>query len=339
MKVGVFDHLDASGLPLGDFYEGRLKLLEAYDRSRLYAYHCAEHHATPLGMSPSPSVFLASVAQRTKRILFGPLVYTLALYHPLRLAEEICMLDHLSRGRLQLGVGRGISPFELGYYGVEPAKAQSMYVEAFAVVRKALASTTLTHEGEHYKFRDVPLQMAPVQKPHPPLWYGIGNVAAVEWCVENAVNVVSNAPVKTVREATDRYRALWAQAGRDPARIPLMGTTRHLVIAPSRAEALDIGRRAYQRWYGSFMYLWRKHAAKPQFASFPETFDELLARGQAAAGTPQEVSAMLREHAQGAGVNYLLCRFAFGDLTLEESLRSLSLFNEQVMPVLEEVPA
>jgi alkanesulfonate monooxygenase SsuD/methylene tetrahydromethanopterin reductase-like flavin-dependent oxidoreductase (luciferase family) len=118
-----------------------------------------------------------------------------------------------------------------------------------------------------------------------------------------------------------------------------MGTTRHLVIAPSRAEALDIGRRAYQRWYGSFMYLWRKHAAKPQFASFPETFDELLARGQAAAGTPQEVSAMLREHAQGAGVNYLLCRFAFGDLTLEESLRSLSLFNEQVMPVLEEVPA
>src|SRR2546430_10900035 len=116
MKFGVFDHLDASGRPLAGFYEERLSLIEAYDRSGLYAYHCAEHHATPLGMSPSPSVFLAAVAQRTERILLGPLVYTLALYHPLRLAEEICMLDQLSGGRLQLGIGRRISPPQIRAY-------------------------------------------------------------------------------------------------------------------------------------------------------------------------------------------------------------------------------
>ena len=110
LDFGIFDHVDRSDLPMTDFYENRLKLIEGYDHAGFRTYHCAEHHSTPLGMSPSPSVYLSAVAQRTKRLRFGPLVYTLALYHPLRLAEEICMLDQMSRGRLDLGVGKGISP-------------------------------------------------------------------------------------------------------------------------------------------------------------------------------------------------------------------------------------
>ena len=97
MKVGVFDHLDRNDRPLHAFYEERLKIVEAYDRGGFYAYHTAEHHATPLGLAASPSVFLAAVAQRTQRLRFGPLVYTLPLHHPLRVVEEICMLDQLSR--------------------------------------------------------------------------------------------------------------------------------------------------------------------------------------------------------------------------------------------------
>ena len=121
MKVGVFDHMDRAGADLGRQFEERLKLIELYDRAGFHAYHLAEHHATPLGMAPSPSVFLAAVAQRTKRLRFGPLVYTVNLYHPLRLIDEICMLDQMSGGRLELGIGRGISPYEVGYYGVDPA--------------------------------------------------------------------------------------------------------------------------------------------------------------------------------------------------------------------------
>ena len=123
MKFGIFDHLDRNELPMAQYYEERLKLVELYDRTGFHAYHVAEHHSTPLGMAPSPSVFLSAVAQRTRRLRFGPLVYILPLYHPLRVAEEVCMLDHLSNGRLQLGVGRGVSPFELGYFGVDAAEA------------------------------------------------------------------------------------------------------------------------------------------------------------------------------------------------------------------------
>jgi alkanesulfonate monooxygenase SsuD/methylene tetrahydromethanopterin reductase-like flavin-dependent oxidoreductase (luciferase family) len=104
MKFGVFDHLDRDEQTLRDYYGARLQIIEAYDRLGFYAYHVAEHHATPLGMAPSPSVFLAAVAQRTRRLRFGPLVYALPLYHPLRLIEEICMLDQMSGGRLEIGL-------------------------------------------------------------------------------------------------------------------------------------------------------------------------------------------------------------------------------------------
>src|SRR5947207_2260772 len=120
LSFGVFDHLDASGAPLRNFYEDRLNLIELYDRLGFYCYQVAEHHSTPLGMAPSPSVLMAAVSQRTKRINFGPLVYTLPLYHPIRLIEEICMLDHMSGGRLQFGVGKGISPIAVRYYRLDP---------------------------------------------------------------------------------------------------------------------------------------------------------------------------------------------------------------------------
>ena len=109
MEFGVFDHLDRSPLPLADYYEARLAVVEAIDRAGFYAYHLAEHHSTPIGMAPSPSVFLSAVAQRTKSLRFGPMIYALPLYHPLRMIEEICMLDQMSGGRLDVGFGRGAS--------------------------------------------------------------------------------------------------------------------------------------------------------------------------------------------------------------------------------------
>src|SRR5438874_11362446 len=155
MQFGVFDHLDRYGGALADYYEDRLKIAEAYDRAGFHAYHVAEHHATPLGMAPSPSVFLAAVAQRTKSLRFGPLVYTVNLYHPLRLIDEICMLDQLSGGRLELGVGRGISPYEVGYYGVDPAHVPERFVEALDVILKGLTEPRLDHHGKYFTFDDV----------------------------------------------------------------------------------------------------------------------------------------------------------------------------------------
>src|ERR1700744_4298850 len=110
MKFGVFDHMDRGANPLAEQYEQRLKLIEAYDRAGFYSYHLAEHHSTPLGMGPSPSVFLPAAAHRTRTLRLGRMVYALPLHHPLRMIEEICMLDNLSGGRLDIGFGRGSAP-------------------------------------------------------------------------------------------------------------------------------------------------------------------------------------------------------------------------------------
>src|SRR2546430_5144962 len=116
MEFGVFDHLDRYDGALADYYEDRLKIAEAYDRAGFYAYHLAEHHSTPLGMAPSPSVFLAAVAERTTRLRFGPLVWPMPLHHPLRLIEEICMLDQLSGGRVHLRFGRRAPPVGVAHF-------------------------------------------------------------------------------------------------------------------------------------------------------------------------------------------------------------------------------
>ena len=330
LAFGVFDHLDHSGLPLAEFYENRLKLIEAYDRLGFYAYHLAEHHATPLGMAPSPSVFISAVAQRTRRLNFGPLVYTLPLYHPLRLIEEICMLDQMSGGRFQFGVGRGISPIETRHYGVDPEQAPKMFAEAFEVIMRGLQSRTLDFTGEFYRFDRVPLEVEPLQKPHPPLWYGASTPASVERPARSGMSIVTNASAATARGLFERYWALRRAAGARGE--PKLGIGRHIVVADSDEAALAIARRAYRRWHASFMKLWLDHGIKPAGVVYPAEFDGEGQHGRTVAGSARTVLDALQAQVDECGANYVVARLAFGDLTLAESQRSIALFAEQVMP-------
>src|SRR5215813_15115390 len=212
MQFGVFDHLDRNDLPLRDYYESRLIIAESYDRFGFYAYHIAEHHATPLGMAASPSVFLAAVAQRTRRLRFGPMVYALPLYHPLRMIEEICMLDQLSHGRLDIGFGRGSSPTELSYYGQDPDQAQAIYVEALDIILKGLTQPSLSYQGKFFQFDNVPMELTPFQKPYPPVWYGVHAPDSAARAARQGLQVVALDPVPATAAAFDSFRAAWREA-------------------------------------------------------------------------------------------------------------------------------
>jgi len=328
LAFGVFDHLDHSGAPLRQFYEDRLRLIELYDQLGFYCYHVAEHHATPLGMAPSPSVFLSAVAQRTRRLNFGPLVYTLPLYHPIRLIEEICMLDQMSNGRFQFGVGKGISPIEVRYYGVDPEQSARMFAEAFDVLMRGLQGRRLDYAGEFYRFEDVPIELEPLQKPHPPLWYGASTPQSVERPARAGMHVVTNAPAAIARPMIAHYWSLH----RGEAKQTKTGMSRHVVIAETDAEAVAIARRGYRRWYASFIKLWREHGIKPPGANYPPEFDGEGQNGRAVVGSPQTVLRELQAQVDECGVNYIACRLAFGDLTFDESRRSAELLAEHVMP-------
>ena len=332
MKFGIFDHLDRGAGTLGEQYEARLRLIEGYDAAGYHAYHVAEHHMTPLGMAPSPNLFLSAAAQRTRELRFGPLVYCLSLYHPLRVLEEICMLDQLSGGRFELGIGRGVSPIELAYYGVEPDSAQSLFDEALAVILKGLTSDTLDFAGRHFQFRDVPIELHPVQRPNPPLWYGVARPDSTAWTARHGMNIVCNGPAPRVRAITDRCRAEWQALGHPADTVPLMGMSRFLVVAQREDEALAIARRGYRLWYDAFMKLWLKHGRRPVNVVYYDDFDAMALDGYGVAGTPAMVCDRLSEQIEEAGVNYLACRFAFGDLSIGEAMRSLELFEANVRP-------
>jgi alkanesulfonate monooxygenase SsuD/methylene tetrahydromethanopterin reductase-like flavin-dependent oxidoreductase (luciferase family) len=333
MQFGVFDHLDRNDLSLAEFYEARLKIIESYDRFGFYAYHVAEHHSTPLGLAPSPSVFLSAVAQRTRRLRFGPMVYALPLYHPIRMIEEICMLDQMSQGRLEMGFGRGSVGIELEYYGEDPKSAQEVYAESLELVLKGLTEPVLSFHGKFFNFDNVPMELTPLQKPYPPVWYGLHAPESAKRAANKGLRVISLDSAPATRASFDVFRAAWRDAWNDTP-LPLMGLGRFIIVADTDAEALTLARRAYPRWHQSFTFLHRRHnftAMHPR----PADFDGLAALGQGVAGSASTVTAFLREQLAATGSNYCVGQFAFGDLSLAETQRSIALFAHEVMPELQ----
>ena len=329
MKFGVMDHVDDSGLAPHAHYEARLRFTETLDQLGFYSYHVAEHHGTPLGFAPSPNVYLSAVAQRTRQLRFGPMVYVAALYHPMRLAEEICMLDQMSGGRLQVGLGRGAVALEQELYDVDPAITAQRYEEARDIVIAALTSPKVDFHGEHFRVRDFPMVLECLQKPRPPLWYGLGNPEAAVWAASVAANVISLRPAAVAREGLQRYRQEWQALGRSEHELPFMGVCRHVVVAETDAQALKAARTAFPRWRASLAALWDRRGV-PFPIAVPLQWDELEASGMAVAGTPQRVTEYVRAQTKAVGGNFFLCQMMFGDMPLEFAQQSARLFAFEV---------
>ena len=123
-------------------------------------------------LAPSQNVFLAAASQRTSQIKLAPCVYVLPLHHPLRLIEEISMLDHLSDGRVEIGVGRG-GVMEAFFWGQDDDfdKNYPRYLETLEVIKEGLSSETLTYQGQFHQYDNLPMRLEPIQKPFPPMWY------------------------------------------------------------------------------------------------------------------------------------------------------------------------
>ena len=329
LSFGIFDHLDDSGLSLSQQYSDRLKIAEACDGASFRTYHVAEHHGTPHGLAASPNLFLSTVAQRTRRLRVGPLVMLLNLYHPLRAFEEICMLDQLSGGRLDLGIGPGASPLELSFFGVSTEDARERYGEAAEIVLEAMKADRLSHTGRHFTFRGVPITLSPIQKPHPPLWYGVMRPETARWAAENSINIACVGKTATIRAITDAYRAHWKIG---PTRVmPLLGMVRMVVIAATDAQASAVAAPAYARWFENFTFLSRNYNL-PAPPSLPSSFEQALQEGFCVAGSSATVREELKKQVIEAGVTYVMCHIAFGDLALAASLQTISSMRGAIMP-------
>ncbi len=336
VAFGLFDWIDRGQKPLQQLYEERLRLVEAADAAGFFCYHVAEHHNTPLGMAPSPALFLTAAARQTRRIRLGPLVYLLPLYHPLWLLEEICMLDHLSGGRLELGVGRGVSPYELACFGVEAAESRAIFQETLAVLVAGMTHDRLTFVGQHYQYRDAPIEIHPLQQPYPPLWYPTHNPESIEYAARQGYNFVGLGSAALVRQQVDGYRQVWQAHQHESGRLnghvasPKIGVMRQIVMADSNKEALEIARPAHDDWYHSITKLWHTHNDHSVDGLF--AWDTALEHQTLLVGSPARVREQVVRLLEETGCNYMICSFAWGTLTGEQALRSLRLFAQEVMP-------
>jgi alkanesulfonate monooxygenase SsuD/methylene tetrahydromethanopterin reductase-like flavin-dependent oxidoreductase (luciferase family) len=336
MKFGIFDHLDRREGPLTAFFEERLQLVEAADRLGIAGYHIAEHHWNPVGMAPRPGVFLGAAASRTRRIRLGPLAYPLAFYNPLMLAEEVCMLDHLSGGRLELGVGRGISPWEIALYGLALPATRDLFRESLEIMLQAFTSDVLTYRGTTYTYHDVPMELRPLQAPYPPLWYGASSGQTRDYLAGlGAAMVAGWGPSAHIRHAVEAYREAWERNSDAPRRAhvpaePVLGSVRQVVIADTDSEAEAIARPARDRWHKSLDALSVRFGFRSAF--LPPEYDTARRAESIIAGTAATVRDALARHIRESGVNYVMLQVAFGSLSHAESLRTLEQFAAEVMP-------
>ncbi|HIF12478.1 MAG TPA: LLM class flavin-dependent oxidoreductase, partial [Dehalococcoidia bacterium] len=168
LQFGVFDHIEPEdGESLPETYRKRLEQIEYLDRAGFYCYHLAEHHTPAIhSLAPSQNVFLAAASQRTSNIHLAPCVYVLPLHHPIRLIEEISMVDTLSGGRMEIGVGRG-GEMEAFFWGQE-ATADSnykRYLETLEVIKLGMSNDFLDFHGEIYDFDKLAKRLHPIQRP------------------------------------------------------------------------------------------------------------------------------------------------------------------------------
>jgi alkanesulfonate monooxygenase SsuD/methylene tetrahydromethanopterin reductase-like flavin-dependent oxidoreductase (luciferase family) len=338
LKFGIFDWIDKnSRLSLQDTYDQRLRMLELADDAGIWCYHIAEHHGTPLSVAPAPNLFLAALAERTTRLRFGPLVQLLSLNNPLRNIEEICLLDNLSGGRLELGIGRGISPDELAIYGLGVDEARDRFQECFEIMLQGLRTGSVTHHGQYYNLDNAPVTIEPLQRPYPPLWYPTSNPDRVEWVAQQGFNTLFGfvrTSLDVIASCITRYREVLQAPAVEGERLnahvaqPRLGAARHVFVADSDEQAEEAARAAYTDFDRSFL-------TRPGHVlgeSRRGDYDTAVDWGGVIVGTPDRVRDQVQAFVDATGVNYFVGTFAFGNLKTDQVLRSLKLFTDEVMP-------
>ena len=339
LEVGIFDWVEASATRSpGEVYAHKLRMAEAADRAGLHGYFLAEHQGTPLSIDASPSVLLSALFQRTRRLRLGALTFCLPWYNPYRFYGEVCMLDHLSGGRLELGVGRGVSPIESKIFGLQSVEqSRELYRETLEVFFEACSTDTLDFDGRHYQYEKVELHVKPVQKPYPPLWFPSSNKDSIDFTAQHGYHTAFLGKLADCKPLFERYRELWQKHRNEPGRHnahvarPFLAKTQHLVIADTDEEAKRIGEAAHTEWNAHMHHLTRKLGRPPVHNTEPYSADSAH---PLITGTPRTVIEKLREVVNVTTMNYLLCVFSFGDIAPEHAERSLELFARGVRPSL-----
>lgn len=245
MKFGVLQFFSWPDrrVSLPTVYERVLQRVEIMDRNPYDAIWITEHHFNDYSVCPSIPVMGAYIAARTKRLHIATGVTLAAFYHPLRLAEEVALLDILSGGRVYWGAGRGFDPKEFRTFGVTPDESYPRFRESVDIVMNAWRTQRVSYQGKYFSFENVELLPKPLQQPHPPMWVAAHSPEAIEWAAEQGYSIMlgPHASASDVGEQMATYRRRLTEQGQTTEG-RVIPTVRLIAIADTDSEAAEVAR-------------------------------------------------------------------------------------------------
>jgi alkanesulfonate monooxygenase SsuD/methylene tetrahydromethanopterin reductase-like flavin-dependent oxidoreductase (luciferase family) len=326
MKFGVFSVVDHYPKELsrasGDFYGELLEQAEAADDLGFDSFWIAEHHFHEYGAVPRPPIWMAAASQRTRRIRLGVAVVVLPFDNPLRTAEDYAMVDVLSDGCLNLGVGSGYLKHEYEGFAISPEEKRERFDEALDVLLQAWTGERFSYEGRHHRVKDVRLNVLPVQRPRPPVWIATlrSEGAAAVGARGFPVMLIPYASAESIDEVAAGVRAFkdaFVAAGgrREDATVPFGF---HTHCAETTAQARAEARGPMDRYVRTRLYA--RH----------RPFDVLVEKSLIAVGDPDEIARVAGLYAD-AGLTHFLAITNFGGLPHKQVMRSMELMARHVL--------
>lgn len=309
----------------------------------------AEHHFGEYGVCASPALILASAARVTKRIRLATGIITLPFNHPVRVAEEYAILDLLSDGRVDLGIGRGFQPIEFAGYGVNPMQSGEIFDEALHVIRSAWTSDRVTFAGNHYHLDGVEVRPRPLQRPHPPIWMAAVSEASFRKAGTLGLNLLCSPvfgdSVDRLASLVAQYRSAWQAAGRSPANGGRVALLCMVFVGKTMSTAAEAF-RGPATWQFDSLFGYRAVGRSGTVTTGLETYarvrdqalvadwGDLVKRGAIVCGDSVYARERLGEMHDKVGFTDLLCWTRVGGLSDEDVVESMLRVIDDVAPSL-----
>ncbi len=349
MKFGMLHLLEN---PIGkseyEVVHEQLEILQAAEALGFDSVWPAEHHFSEYGYCVSTALMLAALVPVTRRIRLGTGIVILPFHHPVRVAEEFALLDLMSDGRVDFGVGRGYQPHEFRGYGIDQSQSRSMFAEALEIILQAWTRERVTFSGQHYQVHDLPVRPKPLQKPHPPVWMAALSPESFVTAGQRGFNLLC-APVfgfggRSGVENLAAYREALRVHGHDSAQKEI-GALIMVYVAESAAQAARDFADPVLWYYRTFA----KYIAPPpgeapiktyepytgvRDMAAQVTWEQLQMAGAVVCGSPPECVERIRQLHDLFGFTTLLCWTRLGGLDHRKVIRSMELMQRYVIPEL-----
>ena len=323
--------------PFAVYYQQVLDQIALAEELGWECFWFTEHHFLLYGGPiPNPAAIMCAAAARTSRIHLGSAISILPLHHPVQIAEDYAMVDVVSGGRLEFGIGLGNTAVDFQVYGVPREESRDRFEEAAQVIMKAWTNERFSHEGRFWQFNDVPIYPRPVQQPLPSMWVAGHSPESLGWAGRQGFNVMTVAhpfPAEHYVPGLAAWRDGLAQNGLHPG-------DRHCklhlrVWVDENAErAREIAEPALLK-YDYISTVGRQSRAP--FNAETYDFPGMLAAGRNVYGNPDQCIEAINRTLENYDFDVFSTTFNFGGLPHEEVKRSMRLFAKEVMPAFKDL--